>query len=230
MNGRWTAVLLVLSTVAQADYELDLRHELNRSMPNLVQQSAVWRGDLSWSTVRVGARLSESWIGVDRVSYFGEWKAEPVSFFHALVRLQQTARLGQSGSTSAIAVGGLCVPTHSVTFCAEFGVLRRLWQLAGTAWLPLVYSTSVSEWDAVAQLYWRFRWSERWWTAVQLASYESVEIYNIHNPFLQVTVGRIELLENVDVMGFGRYQVVLGFGTLGTWTTGIGLELRDSVL
>jgi hypothetical protein len=206
--------------------EFDFRHQASRSIADNFQQTLVWEHSRGWGRYSVGLRLTEESARVDRAGYFGEIEYAPFSFLEFSARLHQHVRIEDaSGATSAMATVALCTPGESVRFCATFGALRRWWQIDKRAWFPLLYRSSIEEWDAVAHFNLHWQWSDYWVSDLSLGSLDNAEIFNLHNPSTQLRVTRKQCFPGVDMFAFVRYQVVLGFAIFDNWTTGVGLRI-----
>lgn len=206
--------------------ELELRHQMNRSLPDTLQQSIVWTGEFERGSAAFGGRLTEESVELDRFVYFGEAVYRPVSFASFRARLNQTVRVAdETGTTVAMFTLGLCAPFgRTVSFCVEGGPQRRWLQIEKRAWLPVVYRSAFAETGAVLRLNLKVRWNDRWSSDLMAANFENIDVYYLHSPYFQLSVTRRKILDDADLVVFGRYHVLLGFGILDNWTTGAGLR------
>jgi hypothetical protein len=226
--SRNLAVFLVLfshSTFAKI-VDLDLRHQLSRAMPNTLQQSAALSETYENSGWLVGARLWEDSLSLNRLLYMGEAHYQLLSFLNLSGRLWQIVRMQADNGTS----GGLLLLaaragiTDTVSFTSRLGVQHRSWRVSARSWLPVVYGSDFSETDLAIRFDLAIQWTSDWSSDIWLGTFDDLEVFNLHNPFLQISLYRKALWENVDAFAFGRYQILLGFGLVDNWTTGMGVR------
>lgn len=222
------SLLLVLmgARVALATtLEMDFRHEDNRTLPDSIQQTIIFDQAQTWGGYSAGVRFTEESVAVDRLGYFGEVRYVPFSFLNFSVRAVQKVRIeDQSGATTWMATMGLCAPFGQSSFCFTLGPTHRLLQMDKRAWIPILYRSAAAEWDLAARFDLTVQWTDTWSTRATLGSFENLNIYNLHNPFVQVTLSGKALLGSADLFLFGRYHALLGFGTIDNWTTGVGFR------
>jgi hypothetical protein len=206
--------------------DLDLRHQLSRAMPNTLQQSATISDQGESFGWRVGGRLWEDSLTVNRLLYAGEAHYQLLSFLNVSGRLWQIVRMKADNGTT----GGLLLLsaragiTDTVSFTSRLGVQHRSWRVSARSWLPVVYGSDFSETDLAIRFDLAIQWSEQWSSEVWLGTFDELEVFNLHNPFLQIALYRKAIWENVDGFAFGRYQILLGFGLVDNWTTGVGVR------
>jgi len=206
--------------------DLDLRHQLSRAMPDTLQQSAALSEQSEKYGWRVGGRLWEDSLSINRLLYIGEANYQLLSFLNVAGRLWQIVRMkADSGTTGGLLL--LCARagiTDTVSFTSRLGVQHRSWRVSARSWLPVVYGSDFSETDLAIRFDLAIQWSEQWSSEVWLGTFDELEVFNLHNPFLQIVVFKKAAWENVDVFAFGRYQILLGFGLVDNWTTGVGVR------
>lgn len=220
------SVVVFSQTAFAKTVDLDLRHQLSRAMPNTLQQSAALADQTDEYGWRVGGRLWEDALSINRLLYMGEANYTLLSFLNISARLWQIVRMkADNGTTGGMLL--LCARagiTETVSFTSRLGVQHRSWRVSARSWLPVVYGSDFSETDLVIRFDLSIQWSPEWNSEIWLGTFDELEVFNLHNPFLQILVGRKAVWENVDAFAFGRYQILLGFGLVDNWTTGVGVR------
>ncbi len=159
----------------------------------------------------------------DSFRYKAEVKYQPFYFIKASMRFTHETLL----TTTATINHGLYwltlspLPFETVQFFAEAGWYQRLTLLTKATILPS-FRSSYSEHDFALGLGFKFRISENIKAHVKAATFEELEVYNLNNPFGEVGGSVQTGFNNWEIFSYVRYQILLGFGRLDTFSVAMG--------
>lgn len=159
----------------------------------------------------------------DSLRYKIEISYHPFFFIAAFARLTHetllTATVTVNHGLYGITLSPL--PFETVQFFASLGWYQRLTLLTKATILPS-FRSSYTEHDFALELGFRFRISDSIRAYLKAATFEELEVYNLNNPFGEVGGSVKTGFQNWEIFSFARYQILLGFGRLDTFSFGLG--------
>lgn len=206
---------------------LTLGYHNSANQVDTLSQTALYRQPfLSWLSGELGVRAQESALNLQSLHY----KLEPTA--HVLPFLDLSLRMSTSGyhvedmgaSTLFFRARMHVRPFYWAQVYVSGGYAERYIRLNG---FPILFNFSrdIPDNDFGANIGFQFLPSEKWMVDLDLATFDAIQVYNLHNPFLRTALNYQPQPEGWKATLFARYQIVLGFGRLDEMIIGAGLEL-----
>lgn len=190
--------------------------DISRSLSSETLLGASPSAEFGFASLRGGIRLGQGFDGGRRALYGAVARIGPPSWVRLELHGVHEGRWSQepSRSTTFMARGGIDREVISgVRAFLYFGFWFRETGVSEASLIPNIGTSFASERDVGIRLGTRFEFSPSFASTLELATWEELEIYNLHNPFVQWTwhtSTKNFFFSNVDV--FLRYQILLGFG------------------
>ena len=113
------------------------------------------------------------------------------------------------------------LPFETVQFFAEAGWYQRLTLLTKATILP-TFRTSYSEHDFALALGFRFQITDAIKAHIKATTFGDLEVYNLNNPLGEIGGSIKTGFHDWEIYSFVRYQILLGFGRLDTFSFALG--------
>jgi hypothetical protein len=195
--------------------QLGSRLQIESTVPHQLYLSARWKNPL-WETVswQFAVRPSFSFVEWEKLQYMGEIRADVFSFLGFALRLNQTNRLPTTTATSTLS-GRIEAQVPGYWFFASFGILFRFHSLQRALLFPTFFGSDYQEYDYLASIGFRIPFIYQSRIQITLSSWEELDVYNIHNPYLEIAWMKDALTVYV------RYHTLLGFGRNSALAVGV---------
>jgi hypothetical protein len=214
-------------TTSTNSLRLDTRYEALYATKNRVHQSIWLRHTLlapldAEVTIRSTTTTTHP---LDTLSFRVGLVYKPMSFLTLQTGWSQHAHFADSfGRTSLSGIALLHTPqwSHFNLFMGA-GWYKQFARLSASSVLPIL-DASVDHDFWLLFLGAEVTLSSEWKSHLYLSNWESIEIYNLHNPFAEVAL-RWTGFKPFEIQGYFRYQVFLGFGRRDSLTFGVALNV-----
>jgi hypothetical protein len=219
----WTRTLS-----AAQDLDMYFRYRYTPTLVSTIDQSGFYKADiLPWLGGNFGARISETTWSLYAFDYKLEFSAHYLKFLATTVRLGHSNFISNGTSlTNIFALESFHVDSDFFGAFASFGFYQRYTALENASIFPSFGTDGLVDGDYLAQIGFRVSPIKNYSITAQLANFEEIDVYNINNPFAQVTLGYKDPKGDWSASLFGRYKILLGFGQLDEFLVGVGVTLR----
>lgn len=161
----------------------------------------------------------------DSLRYKIEAAYHPFSFLRFSVRLTHETLLT---STATLNHGLYWVtlsplPFETFEFFVSAGWYQRMTLLTKATILPS-FRSSFSEHDFAFELGFALKPTEKIRTYVKAATFEQLEVFNLNHPYGEIGGSFKTGFQNWDLFSYARYQILLGFGRLDTFSFALGAK------
>ncbi len=208
--------------------DFSLRYHYSTSISSTIDQGMYYRTDiLPWLTGNFGLRFSEEAWALYSFDYKAEISANYLGFAKTTVRLAHSNYfVSQTGLTSIFALETLHAdPFDFFGVFGSFGLYQRFTSLSGAPIFPSFNTDGLVDGDFLIQLGFRISPSHTTSITMQIANFEDIDVYNLNNPFGQVSVAYQGPRGDWTASVFGRYRILLGFGQLDEFMVGVGFSI-----
>jgi hypothetical protein len=181
---------------------------------------------LDWMELDLGGRMSLAAFSFESLDYMAEARVPFLKIFHVDLRLFHTNRLAEnySESTYLIKTGFDWMPFSSAGLFIDFGWLFRLNSLNIITWIPSWRTSGLLDFDIAFRMGLRIAPSDNLRFEASFATFEEMEVYNLHNPFFQLKA-LCKWQDDIVPFAYFRYKILLGFGRLDNWLAGVGIKI-----
>jgi hypothetical protein len=225
-------IILFLGPFGFADTEENLRLEVRygafTSRANQLDQTLLYSRKLTpWLLGEVGARVGEIAWGIQTIEYKGDLEVPITDFASVSLRLAHSwYPISGAGSTHLLFRGNLhCEVTSWFSLFGSFGWYERFAGLGGITVTPRLWRDTADH-DFAMMAGGELRVSETIGLVGSLATFESINTFNLNNPYLQAAVKYGSRDDFGELYAFTRYRLLLGFGRMDEFMIGVGLKLR----
>jgi hypothetical protein len=230
------AVLLLFSVSANAldpatdrSLHLDLRMAVSKTQRDYLEQTAIYnRPWLPWLDSEFGVRTSQSAFRFENFEYKGEMIFRPVSFGSINLRVFHSNFISDGmGQTQIQArINLFAEPFSWIGFFGSFGWYHEWTTLTFPVFITL--STENMDQDFVAGVgFWNHLY-ENFSQRVEIATFDSMQTLRLNNPYLKWTL-QYEWKNQINFFLYARYRILLGFGRLDEFLTGVGTQIPLSL-
>jgi hypothetical protein len=228
--------ILCLSIPALGDYltvgppgdslDLSLRFQALGGLPDTLDQTALYRHRyLPWLSGQYALRISEGWINLNAIEYKGEVQVRVLEPLNIVMRISQSdyTSIGAGNTVLHFRADAHFGFADVIEGLVSFGWYERMWQLSGTPTIPPF--SGVSDHDILGLIGLGLKPLPEWMLRVVVANYEdSINTFNLNNPFAQASVEYHPIHKDWSVYGAVRYRILLGFGNLDELLIGAGIR------
>lgn len=221
-------VLLISPILFGGQLNLDGRFEAQNTSRDLTTFTALYSPEPILGFRWTGSgRLSNSTRDLETLAY-GLGAALPLlSFFEISARLSNESWLNSTtAQTHFLFLGNFSVSPFSFwNFFVCGGWYKRNVRLNKPYLIPTLAGSSYSEHDFAVSFGTELSWNESLKTLVKVATFEELSVYNLNNPFIQGQFTYSPSPTGWKWTLYSRYRLLLGFGRMDSFTTGLNLEL-----
>lgn len=208
------------------ELRLDFRFEQSPSFDDKIDQTAQYRHRFTpWLEVEGALRMSQTLIKLQGVQYKLQADFPILSFFSLSSRLTQSSFISPGFSTTHAAfLGSFDVPIlNGWHFLLSGGYYFRFIHLQNALPVPF-FDSSFSERHWMALIGTSIGLSDRLKLYGWIASYESLDIFNFHNPYGSLSV-HYRPHDGWEYMIYARHRILLGFGRRDAFLAGVGMMI-----
>lgn len=222
-------LFLFISIIQANTIDTHLRYEAygTGQKYNLQPMVLVPLSPLSWLELDLAARFSLAVFSFESLDYMAEARIPFLyKIFHVDLRLFHTNRLAEnfSETTWFLKTGFDFMPVSFAGLFIDFGWLFRLNSFSIITWIPSWRTSGLLDFDLGFRMGLRIVPSEKLKFEATMASFEEMDVYNLHNPFFQLKAF-YTLKEDITPFAYFRYKILLGFGRMDNWLLGLGLKI-----
>ena len=233
MSKRLLALfLLCLSARAEipdappGDLRMDFRFEQSPSYDDKIDETLQYRHRLKpWLEVEGALRMAQTLVKLQAIQYKAQADFPLLSFFSLSSRFTQSSFISPGFSTTQLGlVANFNVPLlPGWRWYLSAGYFFRFAHLQNALPVPFIDSSFMERhWMALVGT--SIALSEHWKLHGWAATYESLDIFNFHNPYGALSV-HYRPKGNWEYIAYARHRILLGFGRRDAFMAGVGLMI-----
>jgi hypothetical protein len=220
------------TTFADQVFDFSTRYHYYTNLPGIVDESVFYKTDITpWLRTDFGLRFGEGLLYFDSFDYKVDFTIQYFNILETTVRLSEiNSLIDQTGTTTLFIIESLRLePFTDTGMFASFGWYQRYTTLSGAPIFPGFSGQGLVDCDFLAQIGFKFKLPANFYTSVRLANFESIDVFNLNNPFAEVRVDYQKSPESWKWSLWSRYRVLLGFGQLNElmFAAGVSIPLTD---
>ncbi len=208
------------------DVRFDVRYASEVTRDNLFDETVEYQKPLlPWLKGDAAVRLSESFFAIRTFEYKAEGEVPVTSFLGAHLRLNTVSYLPEGmGSTQLLFYLRGQTSVGPVSLHLSLGFWERFISITSIPIL-VTFSRSYPDSDFAVDFGVHVQLTPRIGIETNLATFESIDVFNLHNPFVLLSADYTPKDKPWKVFLYARDRILLGFGRRDELLFGLGYQL-----